>query len=944
MKNQPVELRPAGRGSFRLSLRIARRDAAQHRGRSALIIALVAIPIIGLSALSTIFASNTPTTQETLRLKLGNNQALLTVLSAPDPKLIQNPSDFLQFENAPHDGYETHSSDPEPTVPVSSYLPAGTRILTLRPLAITGDTATGSGSLPALEGEPWAKSFEGRFQVLSGTVPTRDDQVMVSPATLARFGDRVGDNLTVTQPRAGSFTIVGTLRDLTQSSGYQELFARPAALDGVSPNQDLRNTSFYLPGLAPTWPQVQALNRDGILVMSRSVYDNPPAQSNSADWSVGNSSALASISLILPLLGFSLFEVALLAGAAFTVGTQKQQRSLAILASVGGDRRMLARVVSAAGVVLGLLGGVVGVALGIAGAWGFMQITSDGSISQYPGFHVDLLQTTGIVAFAILAGWIAALIPARRASSLDVVGALRGSLRPRPPSRKTPLIGAIIGILGIVSTGAGAILLGVLVASTEYNPTLQQLVVALLIAGPILLQVAALIVTPLILRGFARLLATAGTAARLAARDAARNASRSVPAVGAIMSTIFIASFVITYLAASQAEATADYEYSTAAGVVSAGGRFGVDGTFTRAQATALATTMDTVLHVTDARVLYASKQADPTATPAPTGLYPLPALNSSYRCTQLPAGPTPVHGAISIASSQCQGPQYLTFPAGLNHLFVGSVAGIEVAIGEKLDAASRAELNTGGVVAFYPEYVRSGSVTLDWVTAKALGENDPLAHPVHTTSLPAVTQSPRHAVYVDMVMSPATAKSLGIQYVPAEIIASVKTPLTDSQRDSLNSASQAITHSQYPTDFQYESGPPVYAGPFQWGLLALCALITIAAASVAIGLARSEGRRDEAVLGSLGAAPRLRRAYAFWGAGLITGVGSIGGVILGTISALAVSGSLAREDGHAAVPFTAPWLPLAIAALGLPLLLALGGWLTAGPSRVRYLERAPIE
>ena len=76
----------------------------------------------------------------------------------------------------------------------------------------------------------------------------------------------------------------------------------------------------------------------------------------------------------------------------------------------------------------------------------------------------------------------------------------------------------------------------------------------------------------------------------------------------------------------------------------------------------------------------------------------------------------------------------------------------------------------------------------------------------------------------------------------------------------------------------------------------------------------------------------------------MITGVGSIGGVILGTIPALAVSGSLVQEGGHLAVPFTVPWLPLTVAALGLPFALALGGWLTAGRSRIRYLERAPIE
>jgi putative ABC transport system permease protein len=767
---------------------------------------------------------------------------------------------------------------------------------------------------------------------------------MVTPAALTRFGARVGDTLTLTQPRAGTFTIVGTMRDLTQASSYQELFARPAALDGVTPNKDLLGTSFYLPNLSLDWTQVRALNHDGITTMSRQVYQNPP-KSSLADNSQNISSAIQSASLITPLLAFSLFEVALLAGAAFTVGAAKQQRSLATLASVGGDRRTLARVVSAAGIVLGLAGGIAGAIVGIAGAWAFMRVTADGSISQYPGFHVDPLQTGFIIVFAVAAGWIASLVPARRASRLDVVGALRGSLRPRPPSKKTPIIGAIIGVAGIAATVAGAILLGVLVAEGRSDPGLQHVVIALIIIGPILLQVAALTITPLILRAFSRLLARAGTAARLAARDTARNASRSVPAIGAIMSTIFIASFVITYLAASQAEQTADYEYATAAGVVSGGGGFGLDNALTSTQARDVAASMNSILHVTNTQVLYASEVPDPTDASKATGLYPVAALNPAFRCTQLSVGPGTTTGPISIASANCQGPEYLTFPADRNHIFVGSTAGIEIAIGEKLSAAARSELAAGGVVSFYPEYVRRGAVTLDWVTGTALGTySNPRTKPVRTTTLPAVEQTPKHAVYVDIVMSPATAKAAGIHYVPSEFVARTKAPLSDAQRDSLNSASQAITRAKYPIDFRYESGPPTYAGPFQWGLLALCALITIGSASVAIGLARSEGRRDEAVLGSLGASPRLRRAHAFWGAGLITGVGSIAGVLLGTIPALAVAGSLVQEGGHSAVPFTVPWLPLLIAALGLPLLLSVGGWITAGRSRIRYLERAPIE
>ena len=947
MTPQPRELPQAGRGSFRLSLRIARRDAAQHRARSILVIALVAIPIIGLSAVATIESSNTPTARETIRDTLGNSQAKLTVVSQPDPTLKQDPVDPSMYENNNSNGDFSNAAAP-PSAPVSSYLPAGTSILSLRPLAVIADTATGIGSLSAIEGEPWNSAFVGRFVVLSGHTPTSSDEVMTTPAALTRLGVKIGQTVTITQPRVRSFTVVGTMRDLTEPSSAEQLFARAAAIDGVAPENDLLSTSFYLPTMPVNWAAIQRLNSDGITVLSREVLLNPPPSNGIGSDQGGGLAASGSLVLILPIVGFSLFEVALLAGAAFTVSAQQQQRALATLASVGGDRRMLARVVSASGVVLGLAGGLVGTVLGIGAAAAYMQVTADGSIACYPGLHVDPLVTAGIIAFAVIAGWLAALVPARRAARIDVVSSLRGAARPGIPLRRTPLIGILVGILGIGLTVAGSVLVTVLAGSNPTKPTLQQLTIGLLVAGPILLQLAALIVTPLLLRTVARLLSRAGTPARLASRDIARNAPRSVPAVGAIMSTIFVASFLITYTAAAQAEVIRDYDYQTAPGIVSAGGGyFGLQSSMSRAQAKALATAMDSTLHATDAQILYGAQNPDFGGTPAAGARYPVPVIDPSVRCPRPPAGTeSSSHRSRSIDSAECQGPQFLIDPEERTHISVGSVAAMEIAIGAKLTAASRSALADGKVVAFYPEYVHNGAATISWLTTKQMqDDNFPSAAHARTVTVPAVVQTPPRPVFFGLLMTPATAHSLGIVSVPVQIIARTGIGPSGAQSDALGAAAQAVFGKPGSVNFSYEGGPAVFASETQWALLALCLLIAIGSAAVALGLARTEGRRDEAVLGSLGAPPRLRRAYAFWSAAVIAGVGSIGGGILGAVPGLAISGPLnVQQGGHAAPPFDVPWLPLLIAAAGLPLLLAIGGWLTAGRGRIRYNVRAPIE
>jgi len=941
------QLRPARRGSLRLSLRIASRDAAQHRARSLLVVALIAIPIIGLAALATIESSTIATPQETIRDTLGSSQARLTVVGAPDPSLRQDPIDPSLYENKISNGGYADTEAKPPVATVASYLPPGTRILTLRLIAVLAETATGIGSLSAIEGQPWDRAFAGRFAVLSGHVPTSASEIMATPTALVRLGVKVGQSVTLSQPRAGTFTVVGTMRDLTQLVSDEQLFGRAGVFDGIAPNKDPLSTSFYLPDLPVSWTKIQELNRDGITVLSRAVLLNPPPSTGIGGPETGTLGTLQGVMLLLPLLGFSLFEVALLAGAAFTVGAQQQQRALATLASVGGDRRMLARVVSASGVVLGLVGGIGGSAIGVAGAWVYMRLTSDGSIARYPGLHIDPVLTGGIIGFAVLAGWIAALIPARRASRIDVVSSLRGAARPARPSRKTPIIGVIVGLLGIALTAAGAVLLTVVTATDGRTVAIQQLTIALIVCGPILLQIAALIVTPLLLRAVSRLAARGGTGARLASRDIARNAPRSVPAVGAIMSTIFIASFLITYLAAAQAEQTADYEYQTAPDIVSAGfGPYGLQTAVTLTQASQLAEAMNSTLHVTNATILYGAVNPSVETDPKKGELYPVPEVNAAVRCTQLPAGPTPIkRGSLSIASPDCQGPGYLTDSRGQTHISVGSQSAIEVAIGTRLTPTSRAALAAGKVVALYPQYVRDGHVKIDWLTAHQMDSGNPsTGDPARAMSISAVVQQPPHAVYFDLLMTKATAHALGIRYAPVQIIARTGVGPSDAQSDALRAAAQAVTGRPGSINFGYEGGPPTYATPAQWALLALCALIALGAATVAIGLARAEGRRDEEVLGALGAPPRLRSAYGFWSAAIITGVGAIGGVLLGTVPGLAISESLVQPGGREATPFGVPWLPLLVAAFGLPLIIAIGGWLTAGRRRVHYNARAPIE
>ena len=85
------------------------------------------------------------------------------------------------------------------------------------------------------------------------------------------------------------------------------------------------------------------------------------------------------------------------------------------------------------------------------------------------------------------------------------------------------------------------------------------------------------------------------------------------------------------------------------------------------------------------------------------------------------------------------------------------------------------------------------------------------------------------------------------------------------------------------------------------------------------------------------GATRSLRRAVSLRQAFLLAGVGSLIGAVLGVLTA----GALALPGGP--LPFAPPWLPLAIVAIGVPVLIGIGAWIFAGRSTALPTDRTAI-
>jgi putative ABC transport system permease protein len=99
----------------------------------------------------------------------------------------------------------------------------------------------------------------------------------------------------------------------------------------------------------------------------------------------------------------------------------ERTRELGLLRVVGMSRRQVRRMVRWESVVIAVLGGIVGLALGMLWGWAFARALEEQGITL---FRIPWLEVLLFVGGSMVAGVLAAVFPAWRASRLDVLDAI----------------------------------------------------------------------------------------------------------------------------------------------------------------------------------------------------------------------------------------------------------------------------------------------------------------------------------------------------------------------------------------------------------------------------------------------------------------------------------------------------------------------------------------
>ena len=546
----------AWRSSWAVALRMARRDVRRHKGRSALIVVMVAVPTLLLSLVVTLSMTVDIDSVEGMPYVLGTSQALIEGVDGA--KVLQGADPQRGATGSGDPATRIPGFDPDANAFDNADAVSGLVGAAVTPLTGFQGRATVGQRRVTLEGLAVAgpESLAPRFRLLSGRWPRAASEAVVTQYGRFRGLPDTGRlSLTIDDTEHG-YDVVG-VASATSLYGAEGLIVatppRSGATGGV-------NSWLVRGSTAVDYPEVRRLNDYGLRVTSRQVLLHPPSvDALPSEIQDPTSGGTDQVNLVVGLGGAMLLIItALLVGPAFAVSATRQRRTLALAASNGASTPVLRRTVLAQALVLGGASALVGTVLGVAATPLVLALTrGEGDFSPAVPLDIRWGLLAGIALCALASTLVAALAPARRLGRLDIVGVMRGqSVSPRPSL-------VVLG-LGVVLTllGAFAVLGSTGVAGLPSIVALLGLQTGGEVAvtiGAVVLILGALLLVPVILAGVGRLGGHLPTTLRMAARDLARHRSRSAPSVAAVLAAVAGLTFGLTGLASDTEQNRREY-------------------------------------------------------------------------------------------------------------------------------------------------------------------------------------------------------------------------------------------------------------------------------------------------------------------------------------------------------------------------------------------------
>ncbi|MEU9608620.1 FtsX-like permease family protein [Streptomyces sp. NPDC048057] len=416
----------------------------------------------------------------------------------------------------------------------------------------------------------WAESDLKMFEVTSGNTPRGPTDVMVDKDTAEKHDLKLGDELrTITV--GGDFTakISGIASFKVTNPGAAVVFF------------DTATAQRQLLGKEGLFTSVAVTGADGVADKQlkanvASALGAPYKLQTAKEAADASREELGSFLNVMKyaMLGFA--GIALLVGIFLIVNTfsmlvAQRTREIGLMRAIGSSRRQVNRSVLLEALLLGVVGSVAGVAAGVGLAVGLMELMgSMGMNLSTDDLTVKWTTPTVGLVLGVIVTVVAAYVPARRASKISPMAALRES--GMPADGKSGWIRAAVGLV-LTAAGTGALVVaGRADKATEGSMFLGLGVLLTLLGfiviGPLLASVVVRGLSALVLRAF-------GPVGRMAERNALRNPRRTGATGAALMIGLALVACLSVAGSSMVASATEEVDKSVGADFVvqSSGGQ-----------------------------------------------------------------------------------------------------------------------------------------------------------------------------------------------------------------------------------------------------------------------------------------------------------------------------------------------------------------------------------
>lgn len=390
----------------------------------------------------------------------------------------------------------------------------------------------------------------GPLNLRDGRAPEAPGEVTMDAGTFERYGFELGDTVEVIGPDGvvpvilvgvtgfgESDNLLGATIATFELGFARELFDKEGRFDEIA-----------VVGDGTVDPAVLASRIEAVVGDTASVTTSTDrAAADQAD--VGDALGFLTTAL-LAFAGIALFVGSFLVVNTFGIVVAQRSREFALLRAVGASRRQVSTAVLVEALTVGLIASAIGLLFGIGlanllpvliGAFG-IDLPTSGSVIAVRTVVVAFIVGTGVTM-------VAAIAPARRASRVPPVEAMRGAAtQPSSPLFQRSVVGAVLAVVG-----AAGLILGL--SGVVPQP------LAVVGAGAAVAFIGVTLLAPLLAGPVARLLgalpARFSVPGKLARGNAGRDPRRTASTASALMIGLALVS-AVTILTASIQGAVSD--------------------------------------------------------------------------------------------------------------------------------------------------------------------------------------------------------------------------------------------------------------------------------------------------------------------------------------------------------------------------------------------------